>query len=149
MKSLSFAAVLLFAASSLMAAHPGWSDNYAESLAKAKKEDKFVLLNFTGSDWCPPCKILEKDYFSNPEFKAFAEKNLVLVEIDFPMGTSQAPDLREQNRKLQEKFRVEGFPTNFILTPSGKPISTFNFPQTSPKQFVAEIRELVEKQRAN
>ena len=148
MKALSFAVALLFSLSSLMAARPGWSDNYAESLARAKKEDKFILINFTGSDWCPPCQLLEKEYFANPEFKAFAEKNFVLIEIDFPMKTTQAPALKAQNRKLQEKFQVEGYPTNFILTPSGKPVATFMLPQIGPKDLVKELSAFLEKQKA-
>jgi thiol-disulfide isomerase/thioredoxin len=61
-----------------------WHSDYAAALAQAGREKKLVLLNFTGSDWCPPCKRLEADVFSRPEFRAYAAKNLVFVKIDFP-----------------------------------------------------------------
>ena len=98
----------------------GWGDNYQQALATAAKENKKVLLDFTGSDWCGWCIKLKKETFDQPQFKEFADKNLVLVEVDFPQGQSLSPEVKKQNDALQQQFHVEGFPTIVLLDAQGK-----------------------------
>jgi len=100
----------------------GWGDDYKAALATAAKENKKVLLDFTGSDWCGWCIKLKKETFDQPAFKDYADKNLVLVEIDFPQGKSQSPAVKAQNNSLQEQYKVQGFPTLVVLDPQGKVI---------------------------
>jgi thioredoxin-related protein len=100
----------------------GWSDDYNAALATASKEHKNVLLDFTGSDWCGWCIRLKKETFDQPAFKEYADKNLILVEVDFPQGKSQSPELKKQNNHLQEQYQVQGFPTLVLLDPQGKVI---------------------------
>jgi protein disulfide-isomerase len=100
----------------------GWSDDYKASLATAAKENKKVLLDFTGSDWCGWCIRLKRETFDQPAFKEYADKNLVLVEIDFPQGKSQSPEVKKQNDLLQQQYHVDGFPTLVLLSPEGKVI---------------------------
>jgi thioredoxin-related protein len=100
----------------------GWGDDYKAALATAAKENKKVLLDFTGSDWCGWCIKLKKETFDQPAFKDYADKNLVLVEIDFPQGKSQSPEVKKQNNALQEQYQVQGFPTLVVLDPQGKVI---------------------------
>ena len=112
--------VAAFSLSLIPAFAGGWGDNYQEALATAAKENKKVLLDFTGSDWCGWCIKLKKETFDQPQFKEFADKNLVLVEVDFPQGKSLSPEVKKQNDALQQQFHVEGFPTLVLLTPQGK-----------------------------
>jgi len=100
----------------------GWETDYAKALEKAKAENKRVLLNFTGSDWCGPCIELKKRVFSNAEFVAYAAKNLVLVEIDYPQRKEQSAELKRQNDKLGHEYGIDekGFPTIVLLDPAGK-----------------------------
>lgn len=100
----------------------GWSEDYKASLATAAKEHKNVLLDFTGSDWCGWCIKLQKETFNQPAFKDYADKNLVLVTIDFPQGKSQSPEIKKQNDALQQQYQVQGFPTLVLLDPQGKVI---------------------------
>jgi len=106
--------------SSISAFAGGWGDNYKEALATAAKENKNVLLDFTGSDWCIWCQRLKKETFDKPQFKDFADKNLVLVEVDFPQGKSLPSEVKKQNDTLQQQYQVEGFPTLVLLSPQGK-----------------------------
>jgi thioredoxin-related protein len=92
-------------------------------LDQAAKQDKMVLLDFTGSDWCGWCIKLRKDTFSKPEFQKFAEEKLVLVELDFPRAREQNADLKKQNQELAEKFGIEGFPTLVLLDPKGTEVT--------------------------
>jgi protein disulfide-isomerase len=98
----------------------GWGTDYNAALASALKENRNVLLDFTGSDWCGWCVKLKRDTFDQPAFKEYADKNLVLVEIDFPQGKSQKPEVKRQNDALQQQYQVQGFPTLVLLDPQGK-----------------------------
>jgi protein disulfide-isomerase len=112
--------VLLVSCASGVAAD--WQTDYAKALEMAKSQNKRVLLDFTGSDWCGPCIELKKRVFSRPEFRAYADKNLVLVEVDYPQRKKQSPALKQQNEKLSSQYGIEekGFPTIVLLDPAGK-----------------------------
>ena len=96
-----------------------WSTDYEASLKKAAAEKRMVLLEFTGSDWCPPCKMQAREVFDKPEFSKFAEENLVPVKLDFPRNAPQSDELKAANRALAEKFGVDGFPTVVLLDSTG------------------------------
>jgi protein disulfide-isomerase len=115
----------------------GWKTDYTAALAEAAKENKMVLLDFTGSDWCGWCIKLQKDTFSKPEFKKFAQESLVLVELDFPRGKTQSDELKKQNEELAEKFGVQGFPTLVLLHPQGKEATrNVGYLQGGPEVFI-------------
>jgi thioredoxin-related protein len=97
-----------------------WQTNLEAAKQQAKKENKTLLLDFTGSDWCGFCIRLKKAVFDKPEFAKFAEKNLVLVELDFPRTKQLPADLKKQNDALNDKFKIEGYPTIVLLDPDGK-----------------------------
>ncbi len=108
---------------SVFAATPeGWITDLDKAFEKAKSENKSVLVEFTGSDWCPPCMIMRKDVFSKKEFVRKASKKFVLVEIDLPNGD---PELRSKHEPIAEKYNVEGFPTVILLDSSGKEFTRF------------------------
>jgi len=121
MKRLLLSAFVL-AASTAFAAD-GWQTDYKAALEQAAKTNKPVLLDFTGSDWCGWCIKLDKETFSQPEFKTFAEKNLVLVTVDFPRGNSQSADVKKQNGELQQQFGVNGYPTLVLVDSKGKELA--------------------------
>ena len=95
-----------------------WLSNYNKALAQAKASNKNVLLDFTGSDWCPWCIRMEKEVLSTPQFKDYAGKNLVLMLVDFPQTKQLPQDVQDQNNTLQTKYGVDGYPY-FILVDSG------------------------------
>jgi thioredoxin-related protein len=79
-----------------------------------------VLVDFTGSDWCPPCKALHKNVLSSPEFLSYAKDNLVLVEIDFPRTKPQNDALKKANKELAKKHDIDGYPTVIVFDSNGK-----------------------------
>lgn len=98
----------------LSAAEPVWLTDLDAAKAQGVKENKPVLVDFTGSDWCPPCKSLHKVVFESPEFAAAASR-YVLVELDFPRTKPQSPELKAKNREWQQKYAVNSFPTILLL----------------------------------
>lgn len=121
MKRLLLSALVL--ASSSLFANDAWQTNYKAALEQSAKESRPVLINFTGSDWCGWCIKMQKDTFSQQAFKDFAEKNLILLELDFPKGKPQSADLQAQNDELQKKYGVRGFPTLVLLNSKGKEVA--------------------------
>lgn len=119
MKKIAFYLLMCWMAGSLAAAEAPWLTSLPEAQALAKKENKLVLMNFTGTDWCPWCIKLEAEVFSKPEFIEYAKKNLVLVQVDFPQSKPQTPELKKANQALQSKYKVEGYPTLVVIKPDG------------------------------
>ena len=99
-----------------------WMTDLPKAQEQARKENKLVLLDFTGSDWCTWCQRLDKEVFSTKEFASFAKTNLVLVEIDFPDQKKQRPSLKKANEALQQKFQAESYPTIIVLNSEGKEV---------------------------
>jgi len=104
------------------AAEPEWLTDVPAALARAKADNKTVLLDFTGSDWCGWCIKFKKEALDTPEFQEFAAKNLVLVELDFPRKKPQSADLKEANKALGQKYNITGYPTFVFLNKDGKEI---------------------------
>lgn len=91
-----------------------WHTDMAEAVKVSKKNKKPLFLFFTGSDWCGWCTRLQKEVFKTPEFAAWAKKNVVLVELDFPRKAVLSPEMKQQNASLAQMFGVRGYPTVWI-----------------------------------
>jgi protein disulfide-isomerase len=122
-----------------------WLTDVPKAVEKAKSENKLVMLDFTGSDWCGWCIKLHKEVFSQPEFADYAKKNLVLVEVDFPRRKDQSAELKKANQALQEKYKIEGYPTLILLNKDGKQVGQMGYMPGGPKPFVTEL-DKVKKQ---
>jgi thioredoxin-related protein len=121
-------------------ADSAWGTNYKKAQEEAKASNKLVLLNFTGSDWCGYCIQFDRLILSQPQFKDYAAKNLVLVEIDFPRQKPQSVETRKQNQELAERYQVEGFPTLIVLNGEGKTVWRFDgFYTAGVAAFLAEL----------
>jgi protein disulfide-isomerase len=133
--------VCLFAAAPA-SAKDGWLTDYKAAQEQAKKDNKLLLIDFTGSDWCGWCIRLDREVFSKPEFRDYATKNLVLMEADFPRRKEIAAELKAQNLALAQKFGVEGFPTIVVLDPDGKQIGLLGYTPGGPSAFIAQLDRL-------
>jgi thiol:disulfide interchange protein len=117
----------------------GWTTDLEKAFVKAKAEKKAVLVEFTGSDWCPPCIAMRKNVFSKKDFVTAASKNFVLVELDFPNGDAE---VKKKNEPYAVKYKIEGFPTVILFQPDGKEITRF-FALEHPKtdDFLKHIKK--------
>jgi len=89
-----------------------------EILELAIKENKPIMANFTGSDWCGWCIRLDKAVFQTAEFKEWAKENVILLELDFPKRKKLDDNLQAFNDQLQQQFQVRGFPTIWVFSVS-------------------------------
>jgi len=122
-----------------------WLTNYAQALSQAKAQNKMVLMDFTGSDWCSWCIRLDREVFSLRDFKNYAAEKLILLKIDFPQGKALPAAEAAQNEKLRDHFRVEGFPTVIVLKPNGTKVGELNYVEGGPKAFISAVEKITMK----
>ena len=127
------------------AADLNWGTDVPKALAQAKADKKMVLLDFTGSDWCGWCIKLNKEVFSTPEFAKYAKDNLVMVEVDFPRKKQLSAEQKAANNALQEKYKIQGYPTVIVLNGDGKKIGELGYMEGGPAAFIAELNKLKKK----
>ena len=113
-----------------------WHTDVNKAIELSVKTEKPLFMFFTGSDWCGWCKRLQKEVFFKPEFAVWANKNAVLVELDFPRRTKLSAELQKQNRELQQMFGVRGYPTIWFVTPEIQE-SKVNFAKLGSQGYVA------------
>ncbi len=100
-----------------------WTLDLDAALLNAKADNKYVLLYFSGSDWCGPCIKLKKEVYENDKFEAFSKQNLILVKADFPRKKANQLEKYQivLNEKMAEKYNSSGkFPLTLLLDKSGK-----------------------------
>ena len=104
-----------------------WLTDYENALNEAKKESKNVLVYFTGSDWCPPCKMLKTDLFDSAEFKALSEE-YVLLYVDMPRNRELlSPEQMAHNKEVMGKYNKKGvFPLLKIVNAKGNALDEYS-----------------------
>ncbi|MEY3853074.1 MAG: hypothetical protein RI910_2054, partial [Verrucomicrobiota bacterium] len=117
-----------------------WLTDLDEAKKVATKENKKLLVDFTGSDWCGYCIKLHKEVFDTPEFEKFA-KDFVLVELDFPKRKEQPAAEKTKNQAAQKKYSVNGFPTVLILSVGGKVLNRAEgySPDSGPSAYLPQL----------
>jgi len=120
-----------------------WLTDFKTAKATASAENKYILLNFSGSDWCAPCIKLKKEVFESESFAAIAEKKLVLLHADFPRAKKNqlSKELTKHNEALAEKYNPEGkFPLTLLLDFNGNVIKEWDgYVFASQDKFIADL----------
>lgn len=122
-----------------------WTEDYNYALKKAAKENKLVFADFAGSDWCPVCMMLDEEILSQKSFLDFADKNFVLLMLDFPRKKQLSADLQKQNAELSKKYDVEAFPTVLILDSKGNVIEKTGYLQIGPDAYIKMLQEIIDR----
>ncbi len=141
-------AIALLAGWTLFQAQAGelqWLTDLPKAQAQAKAENKMVMLDFTGSDWCGWCIRLNKEVFSQTAFAEYAKQNLVLVEVDFPRLKKLSDAQKAANDALQKKYKIEGYPTIIVLNGEGKKVGELGYMKGGPAAFIAELDKAKKK----
>jgi thioredoxin-related protein len=129
--------------------------NLSAEIARAKAENKLLLLEFGSSDACPPCILFQREVFSKPEFQAFEKSNLVFVRIDFPFKTELPPEVQNTNSLLAQQFEAYMYPTFIALDRDGKEFwrmpkqgeMTLDTNLFRPENFIKLIKSLDNKEK--
>ena len=113
-----------------------WHTDVNQAINISVKSGKPLFFFFTGSDWCGWCKRLQKEVFFKPEFITWANKNVVLVELDFPRRTQLSAELQKQNKQFQQMFGVRGYPTIWFVNPEIRDTKV-NFQKLGSQGYIA------------
>ncbi len=130
---------------SLSSFSQSWNYNFQEAQQLATKENKNIVMVFSGSDWCAPCIRLDKNIWQSEEFKKVADEKWVLVKLNFPRKKANqlSEEQTEHNRELAEKYNREGsFPLVIVMQPDGKILGKLGFKNVSPNEYIEMISSL-------
>jgi thioredoxin-related protein len=125
-----------------------WLSDAQAAQDRAGQENKFVLLNFTGPDWCRWCAKLKSEVFDTPEFGEFAQAKLILMEVDFPRNKGMAHLHKQANNRLAAKYHVRSFPTLIVLNQTGDQVGRLSYVEGGPKAFLAKLEQETQISRA-
>ena len=143
MKSALLAVIAVAFTLGLQAAAGEWQTDLSQAKVQAAKEGKFMLVDFSGSDWCGWCIKLDKEVFSKAEFQAYAKDKLVLALVDFPRKTPLPEQVAAANKALASKYKVAGFPTVVLMLPDGTEVARTGYQEGGPVAYVAHLKELL------
>lgn len=124
-----------------------WQSSFDAALNLAKKENKPIVLVFSGSDWCAPCIRLKRNILDSEEFKSYASSHYVLYNADFPRKKkNQLPeDISEVNKSLAGKYNPKGyFPLVVVLDKNESVLGKTGFnTKSTPKKYIATLNDFV------
>ena len=126
----------------LSGAEPGaWTQDYAAATNAAASSGKPVFLDFTGSDWCGWCMLMENKVFLTQEWEDWAATNLYLVTLDFPRDKTKVPEaFQTRNRALSKEYGVRGYPTYIVLDAKGQKIGQLGADRKAkPGKFIRQL----------
>lgn len=122
----------------------GWMTDFEKAKKKAMSENKTLLIDFSGSDWCSWCIKLDEEVFQKDAWKAYAKEHLVQVLIDFPREKSeQSEALQKQNNQLAKQYTVRGFPTVLLLNQEGSMIEKTGYQRGGAESYINHIKALI------
>jgi len=121
----------------------GWATDFETAKKLAVEKKLPILADFSGSDWCGWCIKLDKEVFSQKEFKTFAGDNLVLFMADFPRKKKQDEKIKKQNAELMKKYAVGGFPTVLLMDAEGKVFARTGYERGGATAYVAHLKKLI------
>lgn len=152
-RSFIFLSMLLTSVFSLANADDGynrisWQTNYDEAVRQSRSTSKPIVMLFTGSDWCTWCIKLEQESLNTAEFAQAAGNKFIFLKLDFPVGKSLPADLVAQNKQLQKRFGVSGFPTIVIIDPNQQVIGTTGYKPGGGRAYAAHLSQLAEEHAA-
>jgi thioredoxin-related protein len=128
-----------------------WHYSMQEAKQIAKKEHRYILLSFSGSDWCGPCIRMDKEIFESGAFRQLADSALVLVNADFPrMKKNQLPAQQQQlNNQMADQYDPQGkFPLTILLDADGKELREWEgFVNVKPEQFSGLISSIINERK--
>ena len=146
-----------------------WLTNYRKARAIAAQSRRSIVIGFTGLTWCPHCQKLEQEIFATTTFKDYARYNLVLVRMDFPQETKEAPKVEEKSDaeklaepkkpvvvdkakkdrdELADMYGVRGFPTIVVLNAAAQKIATSGYIKGGPDVFLSQLKAVRDKDLA-
>ncbi len=120
--------------------------NWQDLINKAKEQDKYIFIYFSGSDWCPWCKKFDQEFFNNKEFKERIRNNFIIYNADFPRYKKLNSNKTKLNNELKNKFKIRGFPLVILCDKNGDEIARTGYKRNNTlDQYIDHIENLIKK----
>ncbi len=100
-----------------------WRYDLPKALLEAKRTNRNVVLLFSGSDWCLPCKRFEAQVLSTHQIVKCFKRNVIAVLIDIRQVGHETIEQQTMKVRLMEHYNIQGFPTLVVLDSSGSKIA--------------------------
>jgi thioredoxin-related protein len=142
--------VALLSVASLLSKAATDSSFIQKTEATAATQHKYILLNFSGSDWCIPCMKMKKAVFATDTFSRYSTENLLWINADFPRNKkSLSKQQVKQNEDLADKYNKKGaFPYTVLLDEKGNVIKSWDgFPNLTAEEFIKQVDTAVNDNR--
>lgn len=127
-----------------------WRTDFESAKKTAQEKHQYILLSFSGSDWCGPCIRLHKEVFESSDFAKLAT-DLVLVNADFPRQKKNqlSKDQQQQNDKIADLYNPGGnFPSTVLLNENGKVLKVWDgFPKEGAAAFIDDLNQAIHVNR--
>jgi len=108
------------------------------------KENKNIVIVFSESDLCVPCKQLEKEILNRPDFKNLEVDKLMILKADLTNKKVKNNTRQIYNRLLFEKYNPKGiFPLVVLLDKSGQKIAEKNYREINSRYRLTYINNLI------
>lgn len=120
-----------------------WSTSLPQALERARVEKKMVMAYFTGSDWCGFCQLLENEVFATPEFKRWANENVVPLYLDFPQTAKLPPAQEQHNTAIRDKMGVSALPRIIFFDAQGQALSSMGYTPGGAKHWLEMAKMLL------
>lgn len=108
-----------------------------------------MLVDFTGSDWCPGCIYLRKNIFDTDAFAKYAEgNNFMLVELDFPRTAGKMPPERlKLHEELMRRYGISVFPSVLLMEGNGAPYARIVGASKTVEEYLQKLEAAGETRR--
>jgi protein disulfide-isomerase len=102
-----------------------------------------ILLLYTAPSWCGYCRKLDDQLITQDDFKAYANKNLVLLISDHS-DSAKGDVWKEKNSELVEACPIKGFPHMYLLTSDAENLGSIAYyePDWSIQDYLDKIEAL-------
>lgn len=120
-----------------------WFTSLEKAKDQAKLTGKQIFVDFTGSDWCVWCEKIDDEILSTEQFKSFAEKNLVMLYLDFPQKKELPAGMKSYNQQLAAKYGIQGLPTILILDETGSKLKQLGYEKAGADKFISDIKSVL------
>ncbi len=121
-----------------------WQADFDVAAKLAKEQGKDLFVDFTGSDWCGWCIKLHEEVFDHAAFLDAAQKQYILVALDFPNSDEAKAKVPnpERNAELAKKYKIGGYPTILLMTADGEVFGQTGYQAGGPEKYIEHITKL-------
>ena len=121
-----------------------WAESYRTAKTQALRQNKKILIFFSGSDWCEAGRLLNRDLFRTRSFQELASGKYVLYNADFPKYTRLGQETEERNKRLAARYGVHRFPAVVVVEPKfgSLLVKQVGMKDMTPKKLLDKLSEI-------